>query len=438
MPSPRIAADLIAAMAGRVSGVDDVLEVEVSRLALVVPTYWSRPGGARQPGDAVYDHPNAVDSENRDLERLLESLTRLDEQPDCVLILVAVTAPEVAEPAEARVSAALQRFPSLRTLQFGERGLRRIHDRLTAHGLEACQDFLRLEGYARVRNLQLVVPHVLGYDLVVALDDDEVVEDASYLTRVRRHAGASFDGRKAAGLGGFYLDASGSNRLRVTPEEAHSPNVFVRKLAIMNACTEWIEAQPGQVVPTSFVLGGNMAFTRPLFERVGFDPSITRGEDIDYLINARLEGMWFFLDKRLNIVHLPPSGGSYKDFSYSKLHQDVVRFLYERQKLQAAAAQPGLEPVSAEMLAPYPGDLLVDDLEDQALQALRDLRPADDRGWPQPKKILDQACRHAAEGVPRYFEFRRAWPEMMAALGDDETLKRQLSDHLGWDGQRRA
>ncbi len=398
----------------------------MSRLAIVVPTYWSRPGGVRQPGDAVYDHPNAVDSDNRDLERLLESLTRLDEKPDCVLILVAVTAPEVAGLAETRVSAILERFPSLKAMLFTARGLQEIHARLGALGLGHCQPYLRLEGYAGVRNLQLVVPHVLGYDLIVALDDDEVVEDAGYLTRIRRHAGARFNGRHAAGLAGFYLDATGSNKLRVAPDAADSENVFIRKSAIMNACTAEIEAQPGEVIATSFVLGGNMTFTRGLFERVGFDPSITRGEDIDYLINARLEGLWFFLDKQLSIVHLPPSGASYKDISYSKLQQDVVRFLYEREKLTAAAAEPDLESVNPATLAPYPGDFLIDDLEPQALQALRDLRPTPDDGWPEPEEIVEQARRHAAAGVPRYFEFRKAWPAMMAALGGDETLQRRL------------
>lgn len=399
----------------------------MSQIALIVPTYWGRPGGVRQPGDAVYDHPNAIDGDNRDLERLLESLTRLNEKPDLVLILVGVTTPELAEPAEARVSAALDSFPSLKTMQFGERELRKIHDRLGALDLEHCQSYLQLVGYAGVRNLQLVVPHVLGYDLIVALDDDEVVEDPDYLTRVRRHAGARFGGREAAGLAGFYLDAAGTNKLHVAPEVERSPNVFIRKIAIMNACTEDIEAQPEQVVATSFVLGGNMTFTRPLFERVGFDPSITRGEDMDYLINARLEGLWFFLDKELNIVHLPPQGTSYKDKSYSKLQQDVVRFMYEREKLRAAADHPELESVSPASLAPYPGDFLIDDLEDQALHALRELRPADDRDWPEPEEIVEQARQHAKEGVPRYFEFRQVWPSMMAAFGKDETLKRQLS-----------
>jgi hypothetical protein len=399
-------------------------------LAVVVPTYWSRPGGVRLPGDAVYDHPIAVDGENRDLERLLESLTRLDEKPGCVLVLVAVTTAEVAGLAEQRVSATLANFSSLQTLQFGARELCYVHDRLGSVELAHCRDYLRLEGYAGVRNLQLIVPHVLGYDVVVALDDDEVVEDPRYLTRIGRHAGALFDGRVAAGLGGFYLDASGTNKLQISDEAARSPNVFVRKAAIMNACTEEIEARPGEVVPTNFVLGGNMAFTRPLFERVGFDPSITRGEDIDYLINARLQGLWFFLDKALNVVHLPPGGASYKDISYSKLQQDVVRFLYEREKVRSAANHPELEPLSREMLAPYPGDFLVDDLELQALQALRDLRPVEDSDWPEPEDMLEQARKHAAEGVPRYFEFRQVWPDMMAALAGDESLRRRLEDNL--------
>jgi hypothetical protein len=402
----------------------------VSRLAIVVPTYWSRPGGVRLPGDAVYDHPNPVDGDNRDLERLLQSLTRLDKQPDCVLVLVAVTAPEVAEAAERRVAATLATFCSLPTVQFGERELRQLHGRLHALDLAPCKQYLRLEGYAGVRNLQLIVPHVLGCDLVVALDDDEVVEDRGYLTRVQRHAGSRFDAQVAAGLGGFYLDASGTNKLHISPEAASSPNVFIRKAAIMNRCTEQLEACDGDVVPTNFVLGGNMAFTRPLFERIGFDPSITRGEDIDYLINARLEGLRFFLDKKWNVVHLPPGGASYKDISYSKLQQDVVRFIYEREKLRAAAEHPELEPLTPEVLAPYPGDFLINDLELHALQALRDLRPTDDGAWPRPEDIVEDARRHAVAGVAHYFEFRKAWRKMIAALGADEGVRRQIEARL--------
>ncbi|HLI57488.1 MAG TPA: hypothetical protein VKY26_10725, partial [Actinomycetota bacterium] len=47
------------------------------RIAVVVPTYWTRPGGEARAGDAVYDHPTPVDDEGT-LGRLLESLVRLD------------------------------------------------------------------------------------------------------------------------------------------------------------------------------------------------------------------------------------------------------------------------------------------------------------------------------------------------------------------------
>ncbi len=43
-----------------------------------------------------------------------------------------------------------------------------------------------------------------------------------------------------------------------------------------------------------------------MFQIVPFDPHVTRGEDIDYLMNAKMFGFDFFLDNKLSIKHLPP------------------------------------------------------------------------------------------------------------------------------------
>ncbi len=56
-----------------------------------------------------------------------------------------------------------------------------------------------------------------------------------------------------------------------------------------------------------------MILHRELFECVPFDPLVTRGEDVDYLINSRIFGFSFFLDNTLSVKHLPqpkshPSG----------------------------------------------------------------------------------------------------------------------------------
>ena len=48
-----------------------------------------------------------------------------------------------------------------------------------------------------------------------------------------------------------------------------------------------------------------MILHRELFECVPFDPLVTRGEDVDYLINSRMFGFSFFLDNTLSIKHLP-------------------------------------------------------------------------------------------------------------------------------------
>lgn len=113
---------------------------------------------------------------------------------------------------------------------------------------------------------------------------------------------------------------------------------------------------------TPVALGGNMVFHRDLFIRVGFDPGITRGEDIDYLINARLAGHRFWLDKELLITHLPPE--AYGALPYAKLVQDVYRFVYKREKLRLAGTDPA-------QFDPYPGRFLRDDVEEQALAALQ-------------------------------------------------------------------
>ena len=40
-----------------------------------------------------------------------------------------------------------------------------------------------LSGYGAIRNLGLLVANVLGFDAVVFLDDDEVVDDPEFLTK---------------------------------------------------------------------------------------------------------------------------------------------------------------------------------------------------------------------------------------------------------------
>ncbi len=383
----------------------------MSNTVIVVPTYWTW-GGERADGpvEAIYDHPTPLDGPST-LPRLLDSLVKLEGPPFGVLVLTAAVHSDLEEAAAQRMEALIrpyrQHFP---IVQFAADDLRLLRERVAAAGFDPA--LVALRNYASVRNCQLIVPHLLDSEVVVALDD-EVVEP-NYL-----RIATEFVGEERPGIGGFYLDRHGNPLL---PEGEPTSNPFLDKSILMNQAARTLQAVPGRLVPTPVAYGGNMVFHRSLWERVSFDPHITRGEDIDYLINARLRGLGFFFDKKLTITHLPPE--AYDEPPYAKLAQDVVRFIYERGKLLAARERPEFAPLEPEALDPYPGRLLREDVADQALEALQRLAtPKTVIRYGSPGEIVAAAERRAREAPPRYFEFARMWPRLLEALGRDRALR---------------
>ncbi len=387
---------------------------------IVVPTYWTRAGGVPHQGDAVYDHPTALGGPST-LESLLASLAKLDTSQFYLLLLVAVTADEVATDAERAVQRLAGGYPTITTLTFGPSALRTLHDWLTNQRLDQARAYLDLREYPKIRNLQLAVPLILRSKAIVALDDDEIVTDSEFLQKATVSLGLTVEGVRVDGLSGHYEQEDGSILLKTDPAKLGSSNLFDRKASIMNEATTMIEDEPGELVRTPFCFGGNMEFSVELARSVGFDPGITRGEDIDYLINARMEGKEFFLRKDLRILHRPPPGGSYMDSSTSKLEQDVIRFLYERAKLQASHDHPALHPVSAESLMPYPGRFLEGDLEADACSAL------DAAGFAgNSKNFVEETIAGLDGRLQRYFQFREHWPVTMEAMSEATEMRERL------------
>lgn len=393
-------------------------------ISVVIPTYWTRPDGEVRPGDAVYDHPTAVGQEST-LGRLLSSLRILDSQRFYVLLLVAVTSPEVEDGARRQVDEMVALFPDLTIVVISDRDMERL--RPLWQDLEDTTDLLGLAGYSRVRNVQLAIPQILGSSCIIALDDDEVVLNEHFLDLAVEGLGGEVDGRKVEGLSGYYLqDRSGKILLDVPPGSEVADNVFERKAAIMNEGTLALEDMPGRLVPTPFCFGGNMIFSRQLFSSVCFDPSVTRGEDIDYLINARLSGYLFFMNKDLTILHLPPSGGSYQDVAYHKVVQDVLRFLYEREKIRAASTLGTAHPVEVEELMPYPGEFLTSSLDKDSHDILEEVwNKVDDQTrirlglGNSVESFLEQARETAKAGVAKFSKYQSDWKELMHKLERD-------------------
>ena len=69
-----------------------------------------------------------------------------------------------------------------------------------------------------------------------------------------------------------------------------------------------------------------------MFANVSFDPWVLRGEDMDYVINARMHGGDVFLDDEWKVIHQPPEAVS----EAIRFRQDVYRFVYEHRKIEFA------------------------------------------------------------------------------------------------------
>lgn len=403
-------------------------------IAVVVPTYWTRAGGVPLPGDAVYDHPTPVD-EVGTLGRLLESLSKLDTSNFYVVVLVAVTCPEVDGEARRVVESIARLVPTVKCLVISQADLPVLASRQDELEDGAIQpnDLVGFSGYPCVRNVQLAIPLVLGCEAIVALDDDEVVTDPQFLERAVDGLGTMVDGRRVDGLGGYYNDQAGKILLDLPAGADREVNIFDRKGVIMNQGTEALESLPARIVPTPFCFGGNMVFSPELAASVCFDPSITRGEDIDYLIGARLNGKWFYLNKDLRILHLPPSGGSYQDVAYHKVVQDVLRFVYEREKLLCWKEVGAAQEVTAEDLDPYPGQFLRTNLESDTRAVVQQIFDATTESQRQTLGLdvsvdafMAIAHGRARKGVEKYKGYQDAWNRLTARLMTDAATREYL------------
>jgi len=382
---------------------------------VIIPTYWTwSSSDSRRPVTASYDHPTPLDGDST-LPPLLDDLSQQRDSGFHVLILAGVTHPDLGPAVAGHLRNLLQPYRDRLHLHVCDdaawKSLKAILQ-LT----ELQDEMLHLGSYSGVRNLQLLVPHIFGGQVVLTLDDDERVQPA-YVEGALRHVGQSIRGQRALGLAGPYLQRDGGVLLHEPPPTG---NIFHDKARSINEAMRTLTASKGRLVPSPMALGGNMVFHRALFTCVCFDPGITRGEDIDYLINARLQGISWWFDPRLTILHLPPR--HHETPAYQRTREDVFRFIYEREKLRLSGEN---RPA---WLEPYPGALLGDDLMAQASAALEmDATPELTDRFGDPQSIVEKAQAHAARSAPRYSSFVAAWKELMTRIEKDASLRQNLA-----------
>jgi len=364
---------------------------------IVIPTYWG-------PADAgVYDHPTPLEGMSS-LPVLLDSLLQQDSHSDfATLILVSTATPNYAPAAMIRVRQILAPYKRKLNLHIADVETAQFLDQeLGSHGLDL--QIASMQGYAAVRNLQLLIPAIMHAEIVIAIDDDEVLPN-NYLQQATKWIGGNYKGQQITGIAGPYLDEGGSPYIAQAEKVS---NILTDKSVFMNETIRQLMAHPNELIKTPMALGGNMVFHRDLFTQVGFDPSITRGEDIDYLINARIAGHDFYFDPKLTITHLPPR--HFEAPQYAKMRQDVIRFIYERKKLR-------LHHLSPDQFLPYPGRLLNDDIIASALEALyAAATPEMISKFGSPEETIIFAGAHAVEYAPQYTPFAAQWRTAIKVL----------------------
>jgi hypothetical protein len=399
------------------------------KATMVIPSYWAREStlGSRKT-DAVYDHPTPLDEEGT-LRRALESLSILKDRDFEVVVIAAANAEDVEDAVQDKVRQIISSVHlDLKVHLFSHAHLRRIHEVLSEIEGERFVELLRLRGYSNIRNLCLFLPHLLSSDIAVLIDDDEVFENPDFMGKAREFIGRTIDGEFIGAVAGYYLQPDGDWRLvrKKEPWMAHWD-----KVDRMNEAFNLIIGTEPRLKETPFVFGGNMVVHREVYTRIPFDPSVTRGEDIDFLINMRMFDHKFFLDNTLSIKHLPPPK---PHPTWKQLREDIYRFVMERAKLRDQVPIEGMIHIFAHELDPYPGAFLKDDLEEKVAEAsniLADHYRADGQEADAMEALKNiEIARGEAVPAENAFQqlvvLKKLWEQMMAFTARDDIRKRLL------------
>ncbi len=217
--------------------------------------------------------------------------------------------------------------PQINTLVMGAPELALVRQRMEQLNIGLLRTQIGLSGYGAVRNLGLVVANTLGFDAVVFLDDDEVIDEPHFLQRAMYGLGKlTKKGIPILAKTGYYLNEQGSY---LSKWEDKWYNHFWQQGRAFN---EWISsAMKGpRLSRSNHVCGGCLAVHKEAFKRLAFDPWIARGEDLDYMLNLRMYGSDIWFDNKWVLRHLPPKTQSEGD----RFRQDIFRWIYEYRKLE--------------------------------------------------------------------------------------------------------
>jgi len=380
---------------------------------MVIPTYWTGPKGEWQEGDKIFDHPTPLNEEGT-LERTLQSLHNLEDKKFTLVIVGVATNKKYEKQMEEKLKEMLKKANiPVDTILFTESKLRKIKSKL--YKKYTGKDILSLDNYAHIRNMCIFLPYILDAEIALLIDDDEIFEDPKFVTKAKEFIGKRFYGNTIDGVAGYYLNEDNEyyDKVNIVPWMTYWDRFGEKREAFDNI----IGSEP-RLKQTPFAFGGAMVIHRNLMRIVPFDPNITRGEDTDYVMNARMFGFNFYLDNQLAIKHLPPAK---KHPTWKRFREDIYRFLYNKSKFETQSTKTNLHEIKPEDFDPYPGEFMKKDLGDKIFKtniilALNYLADGDVEAC---KETIKNIYLAKYEAIPHYntfdeyHEFQKSWRKLL-------------------------
>lgn len=389
---------------------------------IVIPTYWCETDRTHRLGErGVYDYSTPIAKPLPELEICLDSLENV--RGVIRIIVLVATETGLEDSARARVNSICRSHPNLNIVVIGEKEAAYVQRAVGRMIPAAMGNVVSLHGYGAIKNMGLAVAAILEHDAVVFLDDDEVVSDADFLINAVYGLGAlTRQGLQIVAKSGYFIDENGSPYAKPSNEWTER---YWSKANDFNSVMAKAQSAK-RVTRSNHMCGGCCALHAAAYTKIPFDPYITRGEDLDYMLNLRANGLDVWFDNKWYVRLKKPEDMSSPS---SLFMQDTYRWYYEYRKLEVINSRRDLRTITQESLMPYPGPWLFPEVRKRVFQtALRRMVAGPDRA--AYLGILtrgrQKADKFAKDASTRYLSFAMTWPTVAVSLWGDRTLSNAI------------
>ena len=369
---------------------------------IIIPTYWSMQGIESWK---TFDHPTPI-AESGTIGGTLANLAEMNFGVPVVLF---------PAPTDAKIESRVRELAAPHKLDlhvFSGDELERVRTLFADAGFPSdLVPDLHMNSYGAIRNMGLIFAALKGYDFVVQIDDDEIIEQRDFFDIAASPLGTKIGGDIVWGTTGFYRDKN--DNVFYDGQAAFTFKNWPKD-ELFNEAVKRNWQQPARLGACIEAHGGAMVIHRNMFTAVPYDPYGTRGEDDDYAINALHKGLKYFFDRDLWVRHVPPER---KGAFWSRQRQDIIRFKYLREKVRLMKLAP-------DALGVFIGAFVRDDLEYRAVSSCVDAAlQFVDRDRAEFGEFLNNAVLavelsqiEMSARADRFLRFTDAWSRVMPKL----------------------